>query len=73
MAQSRAVQEAVASGAASNPAVVVSLSAEGKTRAPSYGDGRSVDASFEKHAAEENKDSGKSGAGKKKSAVNVTA
>ena len=72
-AQAQIVQNAIASGAASNPAVVVSLSKQGK-RAASYGEGRSVDQTFEKK--EEKAAGGKDEEdvdGKKKSAVNVTA
>lgn len=75
-AQAQVVQTAVSSGAVSNSAVVVSLSGDSKSRAASYGEGRSVDATFEKHSREEklasSKDEDGSG-GKKQTAVNVTA
>ncbi len=73
--QSQVVQQTIASGAASNPAVVVSLSSGSKSRAASYGAGKSVDASFEKQASEEHSEgSGTSEKpAKKKGSVSVTA
>ena len=71
--QSQAVQKAITSGALSNPAVVVSLSSDGKSRAASYGEGRAVDATFEKQASDEKVENSKDGKRTKNTAVNVTA
>jgi hypothetical protein len=75
VAQNQVVQQFVTSGAASNPAAVVSLSSGGKGRAASYGEGKGVDASFDNQATEEHEasDGSTQADGKKKSAVNVTA
>lgn len=75
-AQAQVIQTAVTSGAVSNSAAVVSLSTDSKARSASYGEGRSVDASFEKNGHEERLSTSKdedSPSGKKQSAVNVTA
>lgn len=47
LAQSQANQQAIASGIASSPAALVSISSSAKDRVASYGEGRSVDATFE--------------------------
>ena len=72
-AQLQIVQRAVASGIASSPAAIVSLSSDGKSRAASYGDGRSVDATYEKHSKEEKLGETKEGQPKAKGAISVTA
>lgn len=53
VAQAQIVQQAVQSGSASNAAAVVNISADAKSRAASYGSGRSVDSSFEKQGSGE--------------------
>jgi len=74
-AQAQVVQTAVTSGAVSNSAVVVSLSGDSKNRAASYGEGRSVDGTFEKNGREERMGTSKEedGSGKKQTTVSVTA
>jgi len=72
-AQLQVVQRSVASGIASSPAAIVSLSADGKNRAASYGEGRSVDSTYEKQSKEEKLGGSKDGQGEKKKTVSVTA
>lgn len=76
-AQTQAIQRLVTSGAMSNPAVVVSLSGDGKARAASYGEGRAVDGSFENQAKDEQlegaKDKEKKDSGSSTGTLSVTA
>ncbi len=71
-AQTQVVQQAVVSGSASNAAAVVNLSSDARTRAASYGEGRSVDSSFEKQRTGER---GRKSSGEKSESrtVSVTA
>ncbi|MBP9839061.1 MAG: hypothetical protein KBC84_10165 [Proteobacteria bacterium] len=73
-AQNIATQKNISTGNVSNQAAIVSLSSEAKARAASYGEGRNVDATFEKEEEKsEGKEEGKEKKEGKSSVVSVEA
>lgn len=68
-------QQAITSGALTSPAALVTISSGASSRPASYGEGRSVDASFEKQDIEKkgNGEKAEGPRGRRTATVNVTA
>lgn len=68
-------QRAIVSGSLTSPAALVTISSGSQSRSASYGEGRSVDASFEKQELKEEKGGERTEGpkGRRSATVNVTA